>query len=78
LRTKSDGHLAIILFVAYHHSPYTVSPQPITPFLLPPTSPTPWAHTGIRFSGILPDLNRLPVSAFTEHTNTAPSQSNLS
>ena len=78
LRTKSDGHPAINLFVAYHHSPYPVSPQPITASLLPPLSPTIRTHAGSRFAGNLPDIDGLPGRALILLTNTVPSQSNSS
>jgi len=78
LCTKSDGHPAINLSVAYHHSPNPVSSQPITPILLPPPSPTIRSQADSRIAGNLPDIDGLPARALILPTNTAPSQSNLS
>ena len=78
LRTKSDGHPAINLSAAYHHSPYPVSSQPITPILLPPPSPTIRSQADSRIAGNLPDIDGLPARALLLPTNTVPSQSNSS
>ena len=78
LHTKSDGHPAVNPFVAYHHAPYPVSPQPITPALLPTLSPTIWTPSDFRITRNLPDINRLPNRILITPTNTAPLQPNLS
>lgn len=78
MRTKSDGHPSINPLVAYHRSPYSGPPPPITPLPLTSLSTTIWTLADIILTGILPDINGLPESVLTSSTNTVPRQSNLS
>jgi len=78
LRTKSNGHPPIKHLVAYHHPPYSASPQPTTPTVLSPFHPTHRSQADSRLSRIPPDITRLPIRTSISPANPAPPQPNLS